>query len=275
MLGDMDTRPPHCPTAICTVLAASVCAAAGCAGPLNQEVGIGNQGRSWGNSVYTPSTVTQAAIPVPEEGFEPTTDQLGSPVYGARGPMAPDAAAPSLVAMDRENWVGTRIDVPNDMPAHQPRMATNFLFREGNPRVEGKYPDQRTAFGVATERHSDEQILEALAAPFVAGMDVVLIPVRAVAEMRPQRPTRTGSDPYARLPGQVTIVNDPLGAAGSPRPVVAPRPAAMPPARGSAPSTRPGLGSVPGAIQPPTEDLKPGGGMPASDVPGSSEPAPK
>ena len=86
----------------------------------------------------------------------------------------------------------------------------------------------------------------------------MMIP-RAIVESRPRQPTRTGGEGYVRYPQQVTIVNptaEPEGAATRIDHSAAPR---KPGSRKSAPATRPAPAEIP------AEELRPGGGMPATD----------
>jgi hypothetical protein len=243
-----------------------------CAGPLNNEHGIGNAGRPFGHSVYTPATLADATVPPPPEGLEPTTNQQLAPVYGAAGPVDARTAQPSLTSLDRSNWGATAIEVPNDFPAHQPRLAGNYLNKESNPRAQGKYPTERTALGLGTDRHNDEQLLEAAAAPFVAGADILLFIPRAIVEMRPYQPTRTGGEGYARMPSNVVIVNpsiEPNGPVSRIRtlpPLPSDQSITDPGAAPTSGAPRKPAGKPPRALQPPADDLRPGGGMPATDV---------
>ncbi len=260
----------HLPRIALTLLAPLALAA--CAGPLNNEHGIGNAGRPFGRSIYTPSTVAEGLPQPPVEGFEPTTDQQNAPIYGVAGAVDAAAAQPSVVSLDRSNWGATAMEVPNNFPAHQPRFTTNYLNKQSDPRAQGKYPNQRTALGEGTDRHNDEQILEAVTGKFVVAGDTLMLLPRAVAEMRWGRPTRTGSEPYARMPSNVVLVNpaaEPEGdavrlqssasrAKGMNDPGAAPIPATAKPHR---------------PLQPPADDLRPGGGMPATNIPPAS-PAP-
>jgi hypothetical protein len=261
-----------------------------CAGPLNNEHGIGNAGRTFGNSVYTPSTVAEGIHAAPPEGLEATIDQKSAPVYHASGPVPAAGAEPSLTTLDRDNWGATRVDVPTDFPAHQPRFARNYIITATNPRAQGKFPDERTALGTATTRHNNEQFIEALVAPAVAGANVVMMVPRMIMESRSQEPTRTGGEGYERSPRSVTITNPtaetipglvqgdvsaapiPAGQTPTSSPTTTPV-KKKPPATGSPRIIRP---VVPGqqspTAEPAAEDLRPGGGMPASDIPPSAKP---
>ncbi len=259
-------------------------ALAACAGPLNNEPGIGNAGRSFGHSIYTPATVASGLPAAPPEGLEATIDQKAAPVYHASGPVPAAGAEPSLTTLDRDNWALTRIDVPSDFPAHQPRFARNYLITATNPRAQGKYPDERTALGTATTRHNNEQFVEALVAPAVAGANVVMMVPRMIMESRPQEPTRTGGEGYERAPRQVTITNptaetvsgliegDPSAAPGPAAPAGSAAPKKKAPAAppGAPRIIRPRLVGTPSPAEPPAEDLRPGGGMPATDIPAPS-----
>jgi hypothetical protein len=252
-------------------------ALAACAGPLNNEPGIGNAGRAWGHSVYTPSTIAEGLPPAPAEGLEATINQQAAPVYSASGPVAAATAEPSLTTLDRDNWGTTAIPVPNDFPAHQPRFARNYIDTSTDPRAKGKFPDERTALGTATTRHNNQQFVEALVAPVVAGQNVVMMIPRMIMESRPMQPTRTGGEGYERAARQVTIVNptaETVGGLIQGDPTAAPGPTA--PAKKAVPLPPNGVpriirpivpGQQPPADETPAENLRPGGGMPASDIP--------
>jgi hypothetical protein len=235
---------------------------AACAGPLNNEPGIGNAGRAFGHSVYTPATIAEG-LPAPEpEGLAPSADQSAAPVYEAGGAVDAQNARPSVTSLDRENWAMVRVDVPSDFPAHQPRLARDYLVKTSDPRAQGRYPNERTALGTETTRHANEQFVEALVSPFVAAQNVIMMIPRAIVEMRPRRPTRTGGEGYERYPRQVTIINPTAEAEG---PASRVEPGAAPAASQRRPGVAPGSRTVPD--QTPGEELRPGGGMPASDSP--------
>jgi hypothetical protein len=253
------------------MLVLTLAALGGCAGPLNNEPGIGNAGRTFGHSIYTPATLAEGLPPQPGPGLAPTVDQAAAPIYEAGGAATPETFHPSLLGLDRENWTIERVDVPNDFPAHQPRLARDYIIKSSDPRAQGRFPDERTALGTTTTRHANEQVVEALAAPFVAAQNIVMMVPRAVVEMRPWQPTRTGGEGYIRSRQQVTIVNPAAEAEGTPHRVdqtSAPR--AQPSRRKVPPAAPnpPGARSVPAEIPTtPGEELRPGGGMPASDTP--------
>lgn len=169
---------------------------AACAGPLNNESGIGNAG---GRTVYAPATLAQSALLPVNAEFEPVADTKSAPVYGANGPTNADSAQPSVLAIDRDNWSTIAVIVPNNLPAHQPRYATNYVSN-WSARARGEYPDDRTALNMGSDEGNRQQVVEAVAAPFVAASDIILYLPRAVMESRPYRPTRTGTWPYERAP---------------------------------------------------------------------------
>jgi hypothetical protein len=238
-------------------------AGGGCTGPLNNEPGIGNAGRTFGHSIYTPATLVED-LPAPQpEGLAPMVDQSAAPVYDVNGAVAPESAQPSIVSLDRDNWGASRVDVPNDFPAHQPRLSWDYIDKTSDPRAQGRYPDERTSLGTATTKHSNQQFVEAIVAPFVAAENVVMMIPRGIAEGRPQQPTRTGGQGYVRYPQQATIVNPAAESEGASARIDQ---SAAPRKPGPRKYSRPGAISVP-ADSPPTEELRPGGGMPASDTP--------
>lgn len=230
---------------------------AGCAGPLNTEHSLGN---ARGRGVWTPPTIGESAAMMPTDGFAPALKQSEAPVYGAQGPVpAPDASR-SLVSLDRANWAPSTIDVPVDLPTHPPRLATNWLDTRDSARAQGQFPTAASALATTSNRRNEAQMREAVAAPFIAASDVILMPFRAAASMRPMQPTRTGSWPYARqpspgmyLPLPFEVVGDKPAVAIDPKqakkldPSGAPdvtdgdgsRPATIPPAPAAAPQPAP------------------------------------
>lgn len=213
------SRPSRKATATLLALTPLVFVAA-CAGPLNNEVGIGNTGRVDGRGVWSPPTLSARLLPTPQEGLEPSTDARTAPVFGAAGPVAAKDAAPSITGIDR-NWTETPVVVPSDLPAHQPRMTWSYLAND-TPRARGQFPTAQSALALGSERHNNEQVKEALVAPFVAAGDVVLAIPRFIASHRIDRPTRTSAWPYERMPRREALITDPISAE-APKP-----PAAMP-----------------------------------------------
>ncbi len=182
--------------------------AAGCAGPLNNEIGLGNQGRVDGRGVWTPPTLGSSLIVPPREGFEPSTNPKLAPVYAAGGPVAPEEAKPSISGIER-TWAEVPVLVPNDLPAHQPRMTWSHV--EGDtPRARGVYPTAQSALTLGSSRQNDAQVKEAILAPLVAASDVVLGLPRFFAQHRPGRPTRTVAWPYERTPRREALEIDPV-----------------------------------------------------------------
>lgn len=189
---------------------------AACAGPLNNETGLGNQGRVDGRGVWSPPTLSAKLLPTPQEGLEPSTDPRTAPVFGASGPVAAKDAAPSVTGVDRD-WAETLVLVPNDLPAHQPRMTWSYLAND-TPRARGQFPTAQSALALGSDRHNNEQVKEALVAPFVAAGDVLLAIPRFIAEHRPDRPTRTSAWPYERMPRREALTPDPVSASAPARP---------------------------------------------------------
>ena len=249
-----------------------------CAGPLNTESCIGvvmptdSTGR--GGGVFCPPTITESSIrEVPEEAAA-TVNQRLAPVYvgGGDGGAVVQAgdARPSVVSLERGNWGATQVTAPNDLSAHQPRYSQNLLLNDTLRRTRGEYPTAASALDTGTSAGMDRQIQEALVAPLAAAADVVLFVPRAVVQARPDRPTRTGLEPYQRQPRVQTIVPPPLvivaGEMAGPRGPMTP----MVPA--------PGVPSIPGSpVSPPAgQQVSPTPTAPANtpplNVPPSSVP---
>lgn len=165
---------------------AGLCWLAGCAGPLNNEVSIGQ--------AWLPATLDPA-----ENRVEPfVAGQMVEPVE------------PSVTSLDRSNWGQTRLLVPNDLPSHQPRYTEWWLVTgyEGVPRRKlGRYPTAESALHMPDEADVAAETREGLVSPVAAAIDVVLFPIRAIAA-RPWQRTRTGLHPYERAPRSQVYVNE-------------------------------------------------------------------
>lgn len=190
---------------VCSLALTFAAAISGCAGPLNNELIVGD-----------PLT--------PSRQFAPPTIMPGSntPARPESGDDLEQPASPSIAGLDRSHWPETRVVVPNDPPMHQPRYTDNWHFNRTNARARGDYPTARSALDSSTSAGADQQIKEAVAAPFVAGLDIAAMPVRMIAA-RPWQRTRTGSEPYARGPSSRVIVPEGLTPVDDDTPGVAPK----------------------------------------------------
>jgi hypothetical protein len=144
---------------------------------LNDELSIGNgDGR---RDSYKPAAFSQAPVRSEPESKTPP--------------------APSVVAIDRNNWDVLRVEVPNDRVAHQP-IYTNSLYANNDvARNRGLYPTASSANQLKATSSEDAQILEAAEAPFAAAADIILFIPRAFMDA-PWDPVRTGFQPYRRAP---------------------------------------------------------------------------
>ena len=225
-----------------TVLPLALLTLAGCAGPLNPEPKIGTGAGAW-----TPPTIGESAMNMPDPETLGATTYAEAPVYTATGIVTVPDAERSVLTLDRTNWQDSVVAVPNDLAAHQPRYTNNILRPENTRRAQGQFPTAQSALDTGTSRGNDLQAQEALFAPFAAAADVVLFLPRFAFEARPDRATRTGTTPYQRVPVQQTlapVAATPVGPARSPLP--GPQsPAAPTPEDARVPASQQGPGATP------------------------------
>lgn len=98
---------------------------------------------------------------------------------------APDAPSLRRDSLSREHWARRPFDVPPDRPYHQPA----YRFDRDDPglldttsRQRFAYPTQSTALEAGDDQSDADQALEAVALPFVAGAELVAMPVRMVGQ---------------------------------------------------------------------------------------------
>lgn len=172
---------------------------------LNDELAVG----AGSARAYRPETISaeyslagrEAAAREPGGATEPPRRSLvlATTEEPNPGTTAATAPLPTHTRLDRANWEPIRVDVPNELAAHQPRYTQNLIENTHIARNRGDYP---TAFSANEYNHpksSDTQLFEAIAAPVGAAADLVLFLPRAVMT-RPWQTTRTGLEPYRRVP---------------------------------------------------------------------------
>lgn len=205
--------------AFVTLACTGLLLACGCAGPLNNELSTGD-----------PLT--------PSNQFQPPS--VVGPQVPARSETDASEDAPvdrSVTSLDRSHWGTTRVLVPNEMPMHQPRYTSNWEFDRSNARSRGEHPSATSAIDMPTSKGADLQLKEAALAPIAAGADIALMPARMIAA-RPWQRTRTGSEPYQRVPQSRVIVPDGLTPVDDDAPAIGP--ADVPPREMMAPLREPG-----------------------------------
>ena len=209
-------------------------AAGGCVNNLNNEVAIGQ--------AWVPPT-----LHVHEQSIAPVTQ------------ASTEAVEPSTTSLDRSTWPATKVLVPNDLFVHQPRY-TNVKDNKPLPGIErrttGRYPTAESSLEVPGLADVNLQARQGLLAPFGAGLDVLLSPIRAVRE-RPWQRTRTGFIPYERQPRVQTVMNEPAENMEAPEP---PPPMPVEPLYGEEPAPAPALKPLP--ITSPPPKAPPGGPSP-------------
>jgi len=87
--------------------------------------------------------------------------------------------APSVISMDRSNWTPTPVLVPASQVAAFPDYTTAFSLTHDTARQRREYPTAEQALELGYDTQG-VQILEGILAPFAAGLDVALFPIRAV-----------------------------------------------------------------------------------------------
>ena len=128
-----------------------------CAGPLNHESSVGDPehgGYELGS--INPDATRQFA----QGGLYD-----GSPW---------DRPAGSITGIERDNWGQQDFTVPVDGTSHQPTYSVHPDYANELARERGLYPDTMTCLDLRGENTNGRQALEAVAAPFYSGLDMVL-----------------------------------------------------------------------------------------------------
>lgn len=122
------------------------------------------------------SAINNDRLTVGGECVTPCTDH-----EGANAVKLEPASGPSLTTIDRADWEATTIRVPQDTVEHHPHF-TQMQPRYANAtlRQRGGHPTADSAFDLGAEPGA--QVWEMLSAPFWAGTDIALFPLRAVHE---------------------------------------------------------------------------------------------
>lgn len=135
----------HTRTAAVLAAAASFAALPACQGRLNDRNTIGG-------SVSLPSITPDAPIPTVASQDARTT------------------------GLDRADWPTTTFLVPVDGTVHGPDWKTTVSFAEKSRRQKGLYPTPDSALELTDAKGA--QAIEGVAAPFIALLDVGLMPIR-------------------------------------------------------------------------------------------------
>lgn len=196
---------PTCSQRIRTALlgaatAPAVFLSAGCQGPRNDGLTIG---RSVEISTLAPT----------ERVSLPRTDYDEHPT-------------PSLRGVSRANWEPTAFTVPVDGVEHYAAFGVHPDFTDRTARQGGGHPTEQSALELSDEAGAGQQALEALAAPFYSGLDILMAVPRWVFHP-PWTVMRSPRDAYERAP------HGPAGGAPADAPPP-PRPA-LPGGSGAAP----------------------------------------
>ncbi len=137
--------------------------AAGCAGPLNDQIGL------------------TGADPLPALSAEP----------------APDApsAEPSLDGLDRSHWPTTMVTVPLGQVEHWPTYTRNIYLGDTTARQRGEFPRVDSALEGDSE---SEQGLESGLNLLVAYLQIAWWPVELMGGRWPGQLEHSPAEPYAR-----------------------------------------------------------------------------
>jgi hypothetical protein len=156
-----------------------------CAGPLNHESSIGEPG--------DPQRGVELGSINPEAQRESTQGGL----YDG-SPWRHDGSG-SLKGIDRDNWTEQAFLVPTDGTSHQPTYSVHPDYSNGLARERGLYPDQTTCLDLRSDTSHRDQALEAVAAPFYSGLDIVMWLPRA-AMTPPWATVQSPGTAYERSP---------------------------------------------------------------------------
>lgn len=127
-----------------------------------------------------------------------------------------EATSPSLIAGSRDHWAGHTIVVAVDGTEHQPTYTRLRPRYVESPRTMGVHPTSDSSLDLGSP--VGPQVWEGFAAPFHAGLDVVMFIPRAIGAA-PWSQTVSPSEPFQRYRAGQTEV-----------PVLTPEAAPIPPA---------------------------------------------
>lgn len=146
--------------------------------------------------------------------------------------------APSVTSLNRDNWEGRTLEVPVDYTRHRPHYRIPWQFADRTARERGEAPTAETALELDC-RSGGQHGREGLAAPFIALMEGLSIPVRLFTD--PQcNVWRSPDVPYGRAPRPApTIEREPGIAAVTTDLAPAPGPALAQPAPAETSTTTP------------------------------------
>ncbi|MHC4108704.1 MAG: hypothetical protein ACYSTY_11520 [Planctomycetota bacterium] len=138
--------------------------AAGCAGPLNDQIGL------------------SAAEPLPALSAEPARE-------------AP-SAEPSLHGLDRSHWPTIKVTVPGGQVEHWPAYTRNIYLSDTTARQRGEFPTVDSALegGASVLDQGLESDLNLL----VALLQIPWFPVEVIGGRWPGQLEHSPSEPYAR-----------------------------------------------------------------------------
>lgn len=136
--------------------------AAGCAGPLNDQIGL-----------------------------------TGGPLPALSAEPAPDApsAQPSLDGLDRSHWPTTMVTVPVGQVEHWPTYTHNIYLGDTTARQRGEFPRVDSVLEGDSE---SEQGLESGLNLLAAYLQIAWWPVELMGGRWPGQPEHSPAEPYAR-----------------------------------------------------------------------------
>jgi hypothetical protein len=156
---------------------------------------VGMAAMMGGCSYRSLNTVTSPGAGVELDTISPWESRGHAP-WGAAGL----SGSPSVTSASRENWGRTVVLVPAGGVNHQPtytRDAPHLTFQTARQRDE--FPGPEHALDAPDARSGQRQVLEAIEAPFMAALDLVLFVPRAIVTP-PWKTVESPLDAYARAP---------------------------------------------------------------------------
>ena len=154
-----------------TIAAAlALASAAGCGGPLNEQINL--------------------------VGTDPM------PALSAAGEATELDGTPSLLhGLDRSSWSTVTVQVPRDQVAHGPTYATNFRWQRDRDPWNPAYPTATDA--IVDDGDLGADVADGLAGPFVTAGMLVWAPIDMIFFTQPWEEQRSPSEPFMLVPDTV------------------------------------------------------------------------
>lgn len=131
--------------------------------------------------------------------LEAISPERTPPAYPPISRSGSDAPSLKSGTLDRSHWAIRRVVAPVSGVEHRPIYATGPTYADETPRQAGQFPTIYSALELGTAEWAWNEAFEAMAWPFWAGLDIALMPARAVMQP-PWAVVESPLAPYQRAP---------------------------------------------------------------------------